>query len=203
MKNLVIIFAKYPDYGKVKTRLARQIGQICSTILYKNLVENTVKEALKTGMEVRIEYTPKERSENFKLWLGRNLHFKEQEGKDLGIRIFNAFRATFKNGYMKAVLIGTDIPGLKSTDLKKALHLLSNRDAVIGPAADGGYYLIGFKKDKVSKEVFRNIPWSTKDVFKKTLPVFKKLGYSFEVLETKNDIDTVSDLKILTKNYKN
>ena len=198
-KNLIIIFAKYPSEGKVKTRLAAFLGAKYAVKLYKSFTEAVVKGAKDTKEHIRIEYAPKGKEKAFKEWLGENLVFRKQDGEDIGKKMYNAFVSAFNDGFLKVILIGTDIPEINSNLLKKAFYALRKNDAVIGPAEDGGYYLIGFNKGRLLKEAFIGIPWSSKEVFKKTLAAFKKRNYSVGTVEKKTDIDTFEDLQKIRK----
>jgi len=130
-----------------------------------------------------------------------NFHFKnsfpifEQNGMDLGSRLFNAFEVQFKT-YDRIVVIGTDSPDLPSERIQEAFLSLENHDAVIGPTEDGGYYLLGLSK--MIQAVFENIPWSSNEVFQKTLD--RLHGYSTHVLKKHYDIDVIEDLLLLKKN---
>ena len=197
MKNLIIIFAKYPEPGKVKTRLAKALGEKRSVELYKNFIRLAVSSAKKTKQDVRIYFLPANKLRAFKKLLGEKLVFRGQSGNGLGERMYNALSDSFADGYSKAALIGTDIPEIDSCLLNRGFKELGKHDAVIGPANDGGYYLIGFNKVSLIKEIFKNIPWSTAEVFRKTLEIFKKNKISSGILPAKTDIDTIKDLRTL------
>jgi rSAM/selenodomain-associated transferase 1 len=128
-------------------------------------------------------------------------HFKnsfpifEQNGVDLGSRLLNAFKSQFKK-YDRIVVIGTDSPDLTSERIQEAFLSLQNYDAVIGPTDDGGYYLLGLSK--MIPAVFKNIPWSTHEVFQRTLDQLH--GYNIEILKKHYDVDVIEDLMQLKKN---
>jgi rSAM/selenodomain-associated transferase 1 len=130
-----------------------------------------------------------------------NFHFEnffpifEQNGVDLGSRLLNAFELQFKR-YDRIVVIGTDSPDLPSECIQEAFESLQNHDAVIGPTDDGGYYLLGLSK--MIPAVFENIPWSTNEVFQRTVDQLH--GYSFHVLKKHYDIDVIEDLLQLKTN---
>jgi len=116
-----------------------------------------------------------------------------QKGKDLGEKMQNAFQTVFNNGVSKTLIIGTDLPEISSEIINRSFELLNNNDIVIGPATDGGYYLLGMKN--VYKELFTNLPWSTDKLFENTIDIINKLNLSISYLPRLSDIDTEEDLK--------
>jgi hypothetical protein len=123
-------------------------------------------------------------------------------GRDLGERMENAFKETFLQGFNEVLVIGTDIPALTPSLIDKALKALKNSDAVIGPCFDGGYYLIGFRKEMFLSDIFKGIQWSTEGVFKDTMEVFSKKIYKVYVLPKLRDIDRIEDLRTFYKESK-
>jgi rSAM/selenodomain-associated transferase 1 len=119
-----------------------------------------------------------------------------QAGEDLGERMKNGFVEALSMNFKRVVLIGSDIPDLPLEFIEEAFTSLQEKDAVIGPALDGGYYLIGFKKETFSPRVFEGIHWSTESVFEKTLKVLQQEGLTVHTLQPLRDIDTVEDLRI-------
>lgn len=174
--NAHIIFVKYPEPGKVKTRLGKTVGYEKASAIYKRIAENLINKSCKT-CDTMVFIEPYSRLEDFKDWIG-DKRFLPQTGSDLGERMYNALQYAFDAGYGKAVLTGSDIPGLNSSIIKDAFSLLDERDAVIGKAEDGGYYLIGFSFDTFTDRAFSNINWSTDIVFSQTMNILKKIGYS-------------------------
>ena len=116
-----------------------------------------------------------------------------QIGKNLGEKMLNAFRFVFKNDVNKTIIIGTDLPDISSAIIKNTFTLLDEFDVVVGPATDGGYYLLGMKK--IFKELFIDLPWSTDKLFNRTLQVINKLNLEVSILPELSDIDTENDLK--------
>jgi len=120
-----------------------------------------------------------------------------QHGRDLGERMKNGFLDGFAKGYKRVVLIGSDIPDLPKNSIEEAFQSLEETDAVIGPAFDGGYYLIGFRQSAFSSQVFEEINWGTATVFDETMKKLKRLRRSVHTLPRLRDIDTVEDLNHL------
>ena len=197
MNSALIIFMKGPKVGQVKTRLAASIGDEKALELYKILVESTVK----TVREVSDVFDPlffidrEEYVHETAQWLSLDIDlFYIQKGVDLGEKMANAFDFVLhEKRYKSAVIIGTDIHDLSSSVMIRALKLLSNADLVIGPALDGGYYLLGMKK--LYRDLFNGIAWSTSEVCEKTIVKGEQLDLKIELLEVKRDIDTWEDLQ--------
>jgi len=137
-KECIIVFAKYPQPGKVKTRLAKSIGNKKAVNLYRMLAEKEIAEADKTGIDIVVAVSHIKDKKRFKKWLGKERPYIGQRGKGLGLRMKNAFRQVFKMGYAKAVLIGTDCPELDAAALKTAFRKLRKTKIVIGPALTAG-----------------------------------------------------------------
>lgn len=188
-KNLILIFTRNPELGKVKTRLAASIGQENALQVYIELLQHTRKVVLETDYDKRVLYSDAINTKD--MWNNHLFQKKEQFGKDLGVRMYNAFREGFEDGYQKIVIIGSDLITLEANDLEKAFAALDTNDVVIGPAEDGGYYLLGLKS--IPENIFKNKEWGTHTVLKDTLKNIKNLKYS--LLEEKNDIDTFEDIK--------
>ncbi|MCF8045045.1 MAG: TIGR04282 family arsenosugar biosynthesis glycosyltransferase [Desulfarculaceae bacterium] len=193
----VIIFAKAPEKGKVKTRLARDMDEDFVVFLYGNLVEKTLETVRQTPFVPIVCFSPAEKEQIMKNWLGRHVSYLVQRGEDLGQRISVAFRASFEKGFSQVLVIGSDIPGIEPNHLEEAFSLLQENDAVIGPAYDGGYWLIGFNRNGFSPHVFADIPWSTDHVLGDTMEKCAGLGLSAALAAKLRDIDTVQDLNLL------
>ncbi len=187
-KNLLIVFVKNAKLGKVKTRLAKTIGDEKALAVYKQLLDLTEGCIKKVLAEKRVYFSEEIEEEN---WTCSSKY--AQEGNDLGERMFKAFDHGFSQGYEKIVLIGSDLPEISPAVIQNGFDLLGNNDLVFGPAVDGGYYLVGMKKPQ--KFVFENKPWSLPELLDTTLTELKEKGISFSLLKTLNDIDTFDDLK--------
>ena len=194
--NAYILFVKYPEAGKVKTRLAKSISAENAAMLYRALVEKLVS-GLDSSLNTMIFVSPPEKTDDVRSWLGEQFSYLPQQGDDLGEKMYNALNTAFGKGYRKAVLTGSDIPELNSRIIKKAFDLLDEKDAVIGEAADGGYYLISFNSGTLSDEFFKDINWSTNIVFSQTMHIFKETNRSVAFTDVLRDLDTEEDLREL------
>jgi len=184
---------KYPDQGRVKTRLAGDIGTERAALICRQMTERVMMQTIPVagGYERFVFYDPPERVQNFLSWLPHE-KFIAQTGSDVGQRMDNAIRYLLENGAEKAVITGTDIPDLTNRIVMQAFEILDHADVVVGPAHDGGYYLIGMKSPM--SELFCNIPWSTRNVFSETVRTLKHAGKSYGVLPVLSDLDTIGDL---------
>lgn len=196
--NAVIVFLRVPEPGQVKTRLAKDLDQNLVLELYEALVRDTLESVSAAGSLV-ICFTPERKAARLRDWLGIKAMYLAQTGNDLGQRMSNAFQAVFSKGFKKAVLIGTDIPQLDEGVLRQAFEKLDHNDTVIGPSADGGYYLIGSLKDGFCDSIFKDMDWSTPGVFEQTLTAIKEKGMSVGLLKVLNDIDTIDDFRMLQR----
>ena len=188
-ENLILIFTRNPEVGKVKTRLAATIGDTNALEIYIQLLEHTRKVALETDFDKRVLYSEEINTKD--MWNNHLFQKKLQFGKDLGVRMYNAFKEGFQDGYKKIVIIGSDLIALESNDIQEAIKKLDENDIVIGPAEDGGYYLLAMKA--IPENIFSNKEWGTNTVLKDTLKDIKNLKY--HLLKEKNDIDTYEDIK--------
>lgn len=198
-KNCILFFIKYPSAGEVKTRLAKHLVPDIAADLYKNFVEDVLATLQDLNISFKIFFAPSDAQEKFRKWLGKKYSYVLQIGQDLGQRMKNAFLHTFTEGFNSVVIIGSDSPDLPAEYLELAFHALDTNDVVIGPSSDGGYYLIGFVKDKFSPEVFDRICWSTENVFEQTINTLKHSKHKLYVLPLWHDIDTSADLNELIK----
>jgi rSAM/selenodomain-associated transferase 1 len=186
-KDLLIVFVKTPALGKVKTRLARTIGNEAALDVYLQLIEHTERVTSGLNMDKHI-YFSQNISEDY--WL--NVYKTTQNGADLGERMLNAFEDGFNKAYDKIVLIGSDLPDLNQMLINEAFSLMDKKEVVLGPALDGGYYLIGM--NKLIPQMFLDKPWSTPLLMEMTMKDLNMRGYSVSTLQTLNDIDTYEDL---------
>ena len=150
----LLFFVKNPERGKVKSRLGAVIGNDSAVSVYKNIVDRMLSTLKEGTFPLYICFSPKNAQKPVKNWLGREYRYIPQNGKDLGERMRNGFTEAFEMGFKKVVLIGSDIPDLALEFIEEAFITLNKSDAVIGPAFDGGYYLIGFKDKTFSPQVF-------------------------------------------------
>jgi len=186
-----------PEKGKVKTRLAPYMDEELVLRLYENMVLDTIDMLTRGRFPFRLCFTPPGARDRIRQWLGREYRAFPQTGDDLGDRMENAFEGVFSEDVEEALLIGSDIPGLTAGVLDEAFTALLTNDAVIGPADDGGYYLIGFKKRSFEPAIFHDMVWSTKTVFRETMDRLRDASLNVHVLPELTDVDTVEDLKTL------
>ncbi|MGE5795818.1 MAG: TIGR04282 family arsenosugar biosynthesis glycosyltransferase [Ignavibacteria bacterium] len=194
-KHKVIIFLKYPEVGKVKTRMAESLGGNFAAEFYKICAEYILNECLKlkeSGIDLYIFYEGQANENKIKNWVPGSFKLICQKGENLGKRMYNAFSNFFKDKEEKIILIGTDIPDLSSSLIEKAFKYLENHDTVIGQSSDGGYYLIGLSR--LNKDTFTGIPWSTDKVLMITLKKLEKRNSSYKLLPELIDIDTEADI---------
>lgn len=196
MKNdaLILFFVKYPEPGEVKTRLAARIGPDMAADLYGNFVLDLLEKLESTKLPFTICLYPEKKRELFMGWLGDGYEYILQKGADLGERMVTAFLEAFVGGHRRVILVGSDFPDLPQSFLDASLGALNTHDAVIGPATDGGYYLIGFRKETFFRQAFEGMHWGTEGVFRQTLSILKDHRKRVYVLPVWNDIDTLEDL---------
>lgn len=189
-KEALLIFTKNPVPGKVKTRLAATVGNVVAFSVYKQLVKHT--SVITSGLPVDkfVFYSDEVVQED--VWNKKHYLKQLQQGNNLGERMNNAFVLTFKKGVNKVVVIGTDCPGLDAVIIMNAFTYLDKYNVVIGPAADGGYYLLGMKQHH--PQLFENIPWSTDIVFEETISKCVASQLDYWLLPVLNDIDKEKDL---------
>ncbi len=203
IENCLVLFVKSPEKGQVKSRLSQLIGENVTRNLYKSFVADMLESIqYEPQYSIRIAFHPQNAKSKVTRWLGKQYSYLPQEGEELGERMAHAFKHIFAGGFKKALIIGSDIPDLPRTVILKAFESLGTYDAVIGPSFDGGYYLIGFRHDTFSNEVFHGINWGTDTVFSQTLDRFKK-AQIVRIMPLWWDIDLPEDIKGLLERSKN
>lgn len=190
MKQALLIFVKNAIKGKVKTRLASTIGDDVALEVYNRLLVHTENSCSHISAHKIVFYSDFIDSED--IWKEELYHKQIQSGKILGERIRNAFEYAFKAENEKAVIIGSDCFEINSGIIDQAFEKLANCDVVIGPAHDGGYYLLAL--NKFHMELFVNIDWSTDKVFIQTTKICENKGLKVDRLQTLSDIDNEEDL---------
>jgi rSAM/selenodomain-associated transferase 1 len=193
----LLFFIKNPEKGKVKTRLAASIGNERALKLYKIFLLNILSSLNKGTFLFYLCFYPADALESLRQWLGEDYLYMMQQGEDLGERMKNGFVEAFAMDFKRVVLIGSDIPDLSLELIDEAFTSLREKDAVIGPSLDGGYYLIGFKNKTFSSQVFKGIPWSTERIFEQTTKILEREGLTVHFLKPLRDIDTIEDLRNL------
>ena len=189
MMNTLLIFIRNPELGKVKTRLARTLGDAEALRIYRILLEKTRTAALGVAAERWLWYS--DFADLYDDWPNVDFHKKTQHPGDLGERMESAFREAFAAGAQRAVIIGSDCPDLTGAVLQQAFDALDKADFVLGPVPDGGYYLLGMKQLKSS--VFHDIAWSTETVRERTLQKIQAAGLTCALLPVLMDVDTEED----------
>jgi rSAM/selenodomain-associated transferase 1 len=192
---VLLVFVRAPEAGRVKTRLAAAIGDQGALRVYRRLAEHTMAEARALagiGVEVRVHYAPADAGETVRAWLGEGPAYLPQAEGDLGMRMRDAFARAFADGAEQVVIVGSDLPALSATLLRHAFDRLEASAAVVGPARDGGYWLLGMRG--MIGGVFDGIQWSTPGVLAATMDRLRAAGVHPAVLQTLADVDTVEDL---------
>ncbi|NTW83549.1 MAG: glycosyltransferase [Chlorobiaceae bacterium] len=189
--RVLAVFSKNPVEGKVKTRLASAIGNARALEIYEALRRLTALAISPVQAQRVIWYT--DFVPQTDTLLGPGTEARLQRGSDLGERMQNTFCEIFSSGPRHAVLIGTDCPGISADIIEKAFALLESCDSVLGPAMDGGFYLIGLKQSL--PELFLGRTWSTSTVLEETIEKLETAGFSFSLLPELRDIDTFEDLQ--------
>jgi len=187
-KSALIIFVRKPVLGKVKTRLATSVGDENALLVYRHLLAHTKSITQELAINKFVFYA--DEIDNNDLWNGYEKHL--QSGNDLGERMKNAFKLLLKEGFKKIIIIGSDCLEMDSNLLNNAFKELEKTDVVVGPAIDGGYYLLGMKNDHSFLFDIRN--WSTDTVYADTINLVNANKLSFIALTKLNDVDTVDDL---------
>lgn len=193
MKNALIIFQKNPELGKVKTRLAGTVGDENALKIYTILVNHT--HAIVENVSAKKYLFFSNFIENDEKW--SKYDKKVQKGEDLGLRMFNAINAVKAEGAERIVVLGTDCYELTTELINEAFVALETKDYCIGPALDGGYYLIG--TTLANEEVFLGKEWSTETVFEEAKNSIHAIGKQLHVLEALSDVDYEEDLKSLAQ----
>lgn len=189
-KDQLIVFLKAPRPGTVKTRVAQTTGAERACSIYRELVE-TVLRKLSPLKEVELCFAPDDASSEIQPWLRPGWTARPQGEGDLGARLTRAFASTFADGAERVVIIGSDCPEVKTADIRAAWKELRTHDLVVGPAVDGGYWLIGLRTPQA--DLFRDISWSSDQVLAQTLAQARKQALRIQVLRILTDIDTEED----------
>lgn len=188
-KKALIVFTRNPELGKCKTRLAATIGDQSALDVYRFLLDHTVKITSPLTADVYVYYS--EKIKEIDIWDTTVFRKKQQQGHDLGAKMQNAFTEVLHMGYQKAIIIGSDMYDITTQDLEDAFSTLEDNNFVIGPAQDGGYYLLGMKHLK--PPLFKNKKWGTNTVLSDTLKDLELENLA--ILAEKNDVDYYEDIK--------
>ena len=197
----LLLFTKYPVPNFAKTRLIPSLGPQGAAEFSQQLTEHTLKTihkfcSINTNVSTRVHYAAPAgtSSASISSWItpSDRLAILPQSSGDLGARLYSAFSKSFNDGARAVVVIGSDAPGLTADILSSSFEALTANDIVIGPAADGGYYLLGMRT--IHTSLFENIPWSTSDVFTTTLKAAASQSLTVAELPVLRDVDTPEDL---------
>jgi rSAM/selenodomain-associated transferase 1 len=187
--NLLLIFTRNPELGKVKTRLAKDTGDKIALEIYKFLLKHTISVTKELKITKRVYYS--EEIQKNDLWEDSFFEKKLQKGSSLGERMENAFEEGFQDGYRKIAIIGSDLFDIQQKDLEEAFLELQKNEYVIGPAQDGGYYFLGMKS--LNCNLFSEKKWGTSSVLQDTLKNLQ--DHQVKLLKSRNDVDTFEDIK--------
>lgn len=187
--DLLLIFTRNPELGKCKTRLAAKVGDEVALDIYNFLLGHTVSITQNLKVDKQVWYSEAIWEDD--VWNNDTYKKERQVGKDLGERMNHAFEEGFKSGYKRIIIIGSDMHDLTQNDLEQAFAMLNQHDFVIGPAEDGGYYLLGMTK--LRPLVFKDKNWGKETVLKATLTNLNQENYA--LLPTKNDVDHYEDIQ--------
>ncbi|MDY7012560.1 MAG: TIGR04282 family arsenosugar biosynthesis glycosyltransferase [Cyanobacteriota bacterium] len=196
VRERLIVFTRYPEAGKTKTRLIPVLGAEGAAKLQREMTEQTLARVQNCdrarSVEIHFCGGSLQQMQN---WLGDRWTYREQERGDLGQRMASALRSAFAEGMERAVIIGIDCPDLGANLMSEAFDTLKTCDLVLGRAADGGYYLIGLRKPIPA--LFEGIAWGTSQVLQQTVAIAEALGCAIAYLPLLHDIDTPEDLPLL------
>ena len=193
----LILFTRYPEPGRTKTRLIPVLGPHGAANLQKQMTEHLLARTTsfvsdrRVDMEVRYEGGNRALMEG---WLGSHISYRSQGRGDLGSRMAQAFSQAFKQGKKRVVIAGSDCPGINEATVRNAFDLLDQFDLVLGPANDGGYYLIGLRQEE--PRLFENVPWGAAEVGARTLEIADQLGLCWVKVEPLNDVDRAEDIVV-------
>jgi rSAM/selenodomain-associated transferase 1 len=196
-KQHLIIFTRYPEPGKTKTRLIPALGDVGAANLQRQMTEHTICQVQELEKTIDISWEVRFAGGNLQLmqnWLGTDLFYQCQGEGDLGARMMRSLVDAFQAEATQVVIIGIDCPGVNSQILTQAFAQLNTYDLVLGPAVDGGYYSIGLCRP--IPELFANINWGTSQVLQQTVDIAGKLKISVAYLPTLADVDLPEDLPI-------
>jgi len=194
-KLLLVVVAKAPVPGEVKTRLYPKLTIDEATGLYRCFLQDRIEEIGRlTEIDLAISYTPEESKEYFSRFITNGFHLFPQRGKNLGERLSNIFKDKLADEYDAVSIIDSDTPDLPRSIVQQSFQLLMSNgvDAVFGPCDDGGYYLVAMRRPQ--PDLFQHIPWSTEAVLAATLKRANAIGLNAELLPRWNDLDTFEDL---------
>lgn len=191
--NVLLYFVKYPTPGKVKTRLAKTVGDQEAAKLYSELAEKNFKVIASLHQrnicDLVVLFDPPEKREDIKRWFSLSCEYLPQCGGGLSERLACAFHEVFQKGGKRVMALGSDTLGLTADIIQQGFEALHSNDVVVGPAEDGGYYLIG--SASFQPKLFEGIAWSTSDVLPQTYKTINNLRLSYQTLNQLQDLDEI------------
>lgn len=193
-KTCVIVMMRYPRTGRVKTRLAADIGERNAFRLYLNFLKDTIINIASDDLDIILSILEPEKDTRILEELGDWDQMIRQKGKDLGQRQFNSLNHAFEMGYDISMVVSGDCPEISGSTIFDAMKVLSKKDTVLGPCQDGGYYLFGTRKDKLRPEIFEDISWGSENVSRKLGMNLEDLGSSNGTIGELNDLDDLEDV---------
>ncbi len=188
------LFVRHPVPGRVKTRLACDLGDVPACQLYQAMVADSIATITSAALPLYLFHDGCSSAGLPQQWLSVAAGAVAQRGDGLGDRMTAAFEDLFSIGRERVILAGSDIPGIDGPLLLSAAAALANHDVVFAPALDGGYCLVAFRKNSFNSLIFRDIPWSSPLVMEQTTAACRSAGLSYSLLEPRQDIDTLDDL---------
>lgn len=193
----LILFTRYPEPGKTKTRLIPLLGPHGAANLQKQMTEHVIARTGGFVSDRRIDMEVRYEGGNQGLmaeWLGGHISYRSQGRGDIGTRMAQAFSQAFRQGKKQVVIVGSDCPGINEATVRSAFDLLAQFDLVLGPANDGGYYLIGLRQEE--SKLFEDIRWGTVEVGARTLEIAIQLGLRWVKVEPLDDVDRAEDIEV-------
>jgi rSAM/selenodomain-associated transferase 1 len=191
----VALFVRHPVPGRVKTRLARDLGNQAACDLYQAMVTDIIANITACGLPLYLFHDGQAVAGLPLGWADAAADTIRQTGDSLGERMAAAFESLFSIGRERVILTGSDIPGIDAQLLQSAIESMDGFDIVLSPAIDGGYCLLASRKDRYDASIFRDIPWSTNRVLESTLEICTTDGLSYALLDPRRDIDTLADIE--------
>lgn len=193
----LIMFTKFPERGQVKSRLAKDLGEERAAVLYRCFIEDLLARLSRGHYRFQMAFYPADKEREIKEMFGNEFSYVPQAGENLGERMKEAFIRCFSEGSQSVVVIGSDSPDLPAWIIEEAFFSMDDHDAVIGPSVDGGYYLIGFRRETFNPDVFTGPAWGMENVFRQTMTLLQGTGALVYVLPVWQDIDRPEDIAVL------
>lgn len=193
-KRCLILMSKFPEEGRVKTRLAVEIGSRHASELSGCFVQDLLQSLSSEAWSCRLALYPWDKREAMADIVGKAVIQVPQRGNDLGERMEGVFADAFSGGMREVVIIGNDVPDLPPDVVAEAFESLADHDAVLGPACDGGYYLVGFHRETCRDHLFDDLPWGTPEIFSRQMRRFRDQNLRVYILPSWRDVDTLADL---------